>query len=245
MSFSLIIASLGAGIFSVLAPCVLPLLPAMLAPSAQQKKHQRSVIWLLTGLGVSVLLFSILLKSTTALLDVPSSFWSIISGLIIMLFGVSLVAPSLWDWVMIKTNSALRAQKNVSRAGRGSGWLGDVIFGASLGPVFSVCSPTYALIVAVILPQSPATGLVYLISYLIGLLGMLGLIAILGRAIIDKLKWSLNPHGAFRKGVGLVLVLFGLLIATGIDKSISAWLLEQGLFDWQIQIEDWLTGLQS
>ena len=63
---ALFIASLLAGVFSVLAPCVLPLVPVMIAPSAQKQK--RSVWWLLTGLGLSIIVFSILLKSTTALL---------------------------------------------------------------------------------------------------------------------------------------------------------------------------------
>ena len=51
------------------------------------------------------------------------------------------------------------------------------MIGAALGPVFSSCSPTYALIVATVLPQSFLSGLFYISVYVIGLALMLLLVA--------------------------------------------------------------------
>ena len=236
----LLIASLLAGVFSVLAPCILPLLPVMIAPSAQKQK--RSIWWLLAGLGLSIIIFSILLKSTTALLGVPAHVWSVVSGVIIILFGVTLVAPQAWDWLMLKTGLALAAQKQSAEVSAKRGRLGDLLFGASLGPIFSVCSPTYALIVAVLLPADPLQGMIYLLAYVAGLLVMLALVAALGRRIVRALGWGLNPHGIFRCVLGLVLIMIGILVATGLDKDLSAWLVGQGWFDWQVQLENWLAN---
>lgn len=236
----LLIASLLAGVFSVLAPCVLPLLPVMIAPSAQKEK--RSVWWLLAGLGLSIIIFSILLKSTTALLGVPAQVWSVVSGVIIILFGITLVAPQVWEWLMLKTGLALAVQKQSVGTSAKRGRLGDMLFGASLGPIFSVCSPTYALIVAVLLPADPLQGMLYLLAYVIGLLGMLALVAVLGRRMVRALGWGLNPHGLFRRVLGVVLIILGILVVTGLDKTISSWLVSQGWFDWQVQLESWLAG---
>ena len=223
---ALFIASLLAGVFSVLAPCVLPLVPVMIAPSAQKQK--RSVWWLLTGLGLSIIVFSILLKSTTALLGVPPQVWSVISGVIVVLFGVTLVAPRAWEWLMMRTGLAVAAQKQSAGASARRGRFGDLLFGASLGPIFSVCSPTYALIVAVLLPADPLKGALYLVAYVVGLLAMLALVALLGQRLVRALGWGLNPRGAFRRVLGAVLIVFGVLIITGLDKEISAWLVGQG-----------------
>lgn len=234
----LAIAALLAGVFSVLAPCVLPLLPAMLAPSAQSQR--RSIWWLLTGLGTSIALFSVLLKSTTALISVPVAVWSAISGLIVMLFGVTLLWPQAWEWLMQQTGLAVATQRRSAQAAQRRGRLGDLLFGASLGPVFSVCSPTYALIVAVILPQTPLAGLTYLAIYLLGLLAMLALVGAMGRRLVGRLRWGVDPQGSFRRVVGVILVVFGILLVTGLDKSISSWLVNQGWFDWQVALEEQL-----
>ncbi|USN58208.1 MAG: hypothetical protein H6767_08005 [Candidatus Peribacteria bacterium] len=45
--------------------------------------------------------------------------------------------------------------------------LGSILVGISLGPVFSSCSPTYAIILAVILPTSFLFGLVNLFAYVV------------------------------------------------------------------------------
>ena len=237
---ALFIASLLAGVFSVLAPCVLPLVPVMIAPSAQKQK--RSVWWLLTGLGLSIIVFSILLKSTTALLGVSPQVWSVISGVIVVLFGVTLVAPRTWEWLMMRTGLAVAAQKQSAGASARRGRFGYLLFGASLGLIFSVCSPTYALIVAVLLPADPLRGALYLVAYVVGLLAMLALVALLGQRLVRALGWGLNPRGAFRRVLGAVLIVFGVLIITGLDKEISAWLVGQGWFDWQVQVENWLAG---
>jgi hypothetical protein len=97
------------------------------------------------------------------------------------------------------------------------------------------------LIVAVILPAEPIVGLGYLLAYVAGLVAVLVLITIFGRKLIARLGWGINPRGTFRRVLGVVLIVIGLLILTGFDKSLLAWLVESGLFDWQINLESGLT----
>jgi len=111
------------------------------------------------------------------------------------------------------------------------GLLGDVLVGASLGPVFSSCSPTYALIVATILPQSFVTGLVNIIVYAVGLGIMLLLISIYGQKIVSRLNLLSDPNGKFKKVLGILFVVLGILIMFGWEKDIETYLIKEGIFD--------------
>ena len=224
------ILSFIAGVLSVLAPCVIVMIPLLIS-SDSTGKRLRNPVYIIGGLALSVILFSILLKSTTLLLGVPAATWSIISGIIIIVF------PSLWEKINLRLGLSLKAQQTTAGASRHNGVFGDILLGASLGPIFSACSPTYALIVASILPASPVEGMVYLLLFTLGLAFMLALIAVGGQAVIRKLGWSINPNGWFRRGLGIVLVLLGIFIATGLDKDLLGYLVSNGWFDWQIGLE--------
>lgn len=238
----LLFTSFLAGVLTVLAPCVVAILPALLARSADGKRSH-SPYWVIGGLAASVFAFSILLKSTTLLIDIPTSVWTMISGTIIVVFGIVTLFPGLWDRIALVLKLPVVAQQNLAHAQESKrGRLGDVIIGASLGPVFSACSPTYALIVASILPATPLLGIAYLLSYIAGLSLILGLIAIFGRTVIRKLGWGINPHSSFKRVLGIILILLGVLIATGLDKEILSIMVENGWFDWQINLESGLSG---
>ncbi len=236
MTLALVVSSLLAGMLSVLAPCVVGMLPVLMARSSRAKRS-RSPWWVVGGLAGSILLFSILLKSTTLLLGVPDAVWRSISGGIVLVFGVMMLWPNLWDQIAIKLGFANKSQQLLSGAAKQRGRIGDVLLGASLGPVFSACSPTYLLIVAVILPTSPINGLIYLLIYVAGLVVMIAAVLMTGRALVAKLGWGLDPSSKFHKIMGLLLVIIGFLILFGIDKMLLGWMVEQGWFQWQVDLE--------
>lgn len=233
---ALLFVSLLAGILSVLAPCVIAILPVLLARSADGKR-MRSPAYIIGGLSGSIIVFSLLLKASTLLIDIPTSTWQIISGVIIVLFGVTYLFPSLWEKLAMWLHLAERANKTSGKALQKQGRVADVVLGASLGPVFSACSPTYALIVASILPATPIRGFIYLLAFTAGLAGMLALISIGGSKIVQKLGWGINPKGWFKRILGIVLITIGLLIATGTDKQILGFVVERGWFNWQVSLE--------
>jgi cytochrome c biogenesis protein CcdA len=233
------LAALLAGMLTVLAPCVVSVIPILLARTTSSATR-RSPFLVIAGLGVSILLFSVLLKSSTLLFNVPSVAWSIISGSIVTLFGLSMVFPTLWEQVMIRTRLVFIAQSSMSKASTRKGLWGDLLLGASLGPVFSACSPTYALIVASILPVEPLLGLGYLTAFIVGLAIMLGAVALFGQALIKRLGWGINPSGIFRRVVGMLLIVIGIMMIFGLDKDLLTLLVQNGWFDWQINLE---TGL--
>ncbi len=234
MAFLLV--SLISGILSVLAPCVISIIPVLLARSSDGTRT-RNPLFIISGLLGSIFVFTILLKSTTLLIAIPASAWQLISGGIIMCFGLFSLFPKLWEAISSKLKLQARAQKNSSAALQKTGVIGDLLLGASLGPVFSACSPTYAIIIATILPVKPVVGLIYLCIFLVGLGSMLLLITLTGNKVLKKLGWGINPNGLFKKILGIIFIIIGLSIATGFEKKLLSTAVSNGLFDWQVSLE--------
>ncbi len=240
----LLVVSFLAGVLTAAAPCVLPLLPVIVGGSAlsgagdEDRRSIRHPLTIVLSLAVSIIVFSLLLKATTALLGIPDQVWSIFAGGIVVLFGITLLWPSTWDRLVTATGLSAGADRLMERSRDETGTRKDILLGAALGPVFNSCSPTYALIIAVTFPASFAEGFLYLVAYAAGLSMILLLISLFGRAVVDRLGWLSNPDGNFRKVIGVIFILVGFGVIFGLDKDLQAWILERGWYDPIKNVED-------
>ncbi len=220
--------SLTAGFLSVLAPCILPLLPVIIGGSFAEKENKWRPYIITGSLVFSLILFTLLLKVSTSLIGIDPRVWNYISGGIVITLGFVMLFPDQWDKVIGRVGVQAKSQKFLGKAGKQkNGTSSAVLTGLALGPVFSSCSPMYAWVIATVLPESTARGLLYLGMYSIGLAVALLGISLLGRRLIDKIKWASNPRGAFQKIIAVLFILVGLAVATGYDKTIQAYLLEK------------------
>ncbi|MEN9621153.1 MAG: hypothetical protein RL499_1346 [Actinomycetota bacterium] len=242
----LILVSLLAGVLTVAAPCVLPLLPVIVGGSIVADGESRRARWrpfvIAASLAVSVVVFTLLLKATTILLGIPTQVWQVISGLIVVLLGINLLFPSLWERVSTTLRLGDRSNRALDASVQRQSVGGDILTGAALGPVFSSCSPTYALIVATVLPVSFAEGLLYVTLYAIGLAIPLLLIALAGRSAARRLGWLADPHGWFRRTMGVVFVIVGVIVIIGADKALQTLILDLGWYDPIADLEGVLQG---
>ncbi len=220
--------SFTAGVLSVFAACVLPLLPVIVGGSLAAGGSRRRTYVIVGSLAVSVVAFTLLLKASTALIGVPEELWRYLSGGIVVILGIVMVFPKLW--VLVPGVNALNRGSNrlLAEGYQRQGFWGDAIMGAALGPVFASCSPTYFIILATVLPAQPFLGFLYLIAYATGLSLALLMVAILGEKLVGRLGVTLNPGGKFFRGIGVVLVVVGVLVFTGAMKDIETWFIERG-----------------
>lgn len=242
----LLVVSLLAGVLTVAAPCVLPLLPVIVGGSIVADGDGRRARWrpfvIAASLAVSVIVFTLLLKATTALLGIPTQVWQIISGVIVVLLGVNLLFPSLWERASTRLGFGDRSNRALDASVQRQSVGGDILTGAALGPVFSSCSPTYALIVATVLPVSFAEGLLYVTLYAIGLAVPLLLIALAGRSAARRLGWLADPRGWFRRTMGVLFVVVGIVVIVGADKALQTLILDLGWYDPIAELEGVLQG---
>ena len=234
---ALLILSFIAGVLTVAAPCVLPLLPVIIGGSLLEagkdkpdKQWFRPLI-IASSLAVSIITFTLLIKATTALLGIPQVVWQVISGTIVLLLGAYFLWPHAWEAVSAKSGLFNQSNAVLGKAYQRKGLGGAILIGAALGPVFSSCSPTYALIVATVLPVSFAQGLIYLVAYALGMSTTLLLIAYLGQTFVTKLRWLSNPNGWFKRIVGILFIVVGISVVFGFDKKLQTYVLERGWYD--------------
>lgn len=232
-----------AGILTIAAPCVFTLLPVIVGGSVarsgtDERKNTLRPIIITASLAASIIVFTLLLKATSSLLSVPAEVWQILAGGIIIALGANFLLPNGWTYAMSKVGLHESSNKLLGKAYFKKGYAGDILTGAALGPVFSSCSPTYAFVVASVLPSSFAQGMVYLAAYVLGLSITLLLISYAGQSLAVKLGWLADPNSVFRKTMGAVFILIGLAIILGLDKKLEARLVESGALDWLVRFED-------
>lgn len=112
---TILLISFFSGILTVLAPCVLPLLPVILGGSLAGQSKRRPYI-IIGSLIISLLLFTLLLKASTVLIQVDPSFWEYFAGGLLILFSITLIFPSVWVWLMDVTGIEKLSQQSLESA---------------------------------------------------------------------------------------------------------------------------------
>ena len=219
-----------AGVLTVLAPCILPLLPVVIGTSTNGEGRgisRRSVV-VITSLVASVFVFTLLLKASTLFITIPPAFWAYFSGTIIIAMGLLLLFPSLLSSLPGVTRLQNSSNQLVGAGYQKQNTTGDMLIGAALGPVFSTCSPTYLFIIATVLPASLGVGIIYLLGFILGLAFALLLIAYFGQQLINSVTARMNTAETVKQLFAGLIILVGIAIFTGYDKKFEAWVLDSG-----------------
>jgi len=227
-----------AGLLTALAPCVLPLLPIILGGSFDPEDRDRKRPYIITAsLVVSLILFTILLKASTVLINVDPKVWVYFSGALVVILGLFMLIPDLWSKAIGRLGIEHRSQSLLGKAFNNKNkTVSAILIGAALGPVFSSCSPTYAWVLATVLPSNTTLGLFYLAIYCLGVATSLLAIALLGRKLLERMKWASDPKGWFQRIIAILFIVVGLFIITGLDKKVQTWLVDKDFLN-LIQLE--------
>src|SRR4051812_42141604 len=137
----LLLGAFIAGMITVLAPCVLALLPIIVGGSVQgNTEDKRRPLIIATSLAVSIFSFTLLLKATSLLVAINPRVVSYISGGIIVGVGLLTLFPALYAKALIKLGIEHRAQSALGKSFQNKrNIIGPIVTGAALGPVFSSC----------------------------------------------------------------------------------------------------------
>lgn len=229
----LLIGSFIAGMLTVLAPCVLALLPIIIGGSVSgNTTDKKRPIIIAASLAISLFAFTLLLKATTLLIDVPPQTFTYISGGILIGLGLLTLFPAVYAKVLLKLGVEQRAQSALNKGFQNKReYAGPIIIGAALGPVFSSCSPVYAYILATVLPVNFFQAMAYIIAYIIGLALVLLLIGYYGQRFVSKIKFASDPKGTFQRTLAVLFILVGVFIVTGYDKKFQTYVSTHTIFN--------------
>ena len=228
---SLLIIAFLAGILTVLAPCTFMLLPIIIGGTAGAKNKWKPFI-VTASLGASLFIFTMILKVSSLLINISPDFLKYFSGGLIIILGIVSLFPQIWEFITVKLNLSDNSDKLLEKASQKEGFLGSVLTGAALGPVFSSCSPTYVVALSLVLQGDLGTGILSMIAYILGLSLVMLAIGYAGQRFTRNLRWATNPKGLFKKIISVVFILVGISIAFGLDKSFQVFIAEKTPFDY-------------
>lgn len=220
----LLIGAFIAGVITVLAPCVLPLLPVIIGGSISGNiQDKRRPLIITASLAVSLILFTLLLKVTTLFINIPPAAIVFASGGIIVGIGIVMLVPSLYEKLISSMNLQAKSQQLLGRSAGKGAVVGAIITGGALGPVFSSCSPVYGYILATVLPVNFGIAMIYMVAYIAGLSAMLLLVGFIGQRFVRRIKFASNPRGWFQRVIAVLFIIVGLLVMTGYDKRLQTY----------------------
>ena len=209
--------SLLEGIITFISPCLLPMLPIYISYFAGggQWGTRKTLV---NALGF-VLGFTAVFTAMGALAGTIGSFLqtyqtavNIVSGLIVILFGLNYLG--VLNWNLFRGNNA---QIDTGNMGFWSAALFGVIFsvgwtpcvGAFLGSALMLASQQ----------ARAAEGMLMLLCYSLGL----GIPFLVSALLIDRLKsafgWIKQHYGIINRVCGVLLILVGILMMTGLMNS--------------------------
>jgi cytochrome c-type biogenesis protein len=217
-----------AGALSTLSPCVLPLVPMLVA--AAVNAHRWGAMALGIGLALSFTIVGIFLATLGVALGLDPETFRVAGAVLLAGFGAILLVPKLQDLFARATSMLGNSGNQLLARVTFDGLAGQFFVGILLGVVWSPCvGPTLGA-ASTLASQGKNLGQIGLLMLIfgVGAAAPLVLLGSLSRAGMVKVRGRLLSVGKYGKQVfGLVMLVLGVLIATGADKSVEAWILDQ------------------
>jgi cytochrome c biogenesis protein CcdA len=227
-----------AGILSTLSPCVLPLIPIVLGAAVSE--HRLGPAALAAGLALSFAAIGLFVATVGFAIGLDGGVLRAVAAVLLVAFGAVLLVPRAQAQLAVAAgpvgNWTEQRLGGFSRAGLG----GQFAVGLLLGAVWSPCvGPTLgAASVLAAQGRDLATVALTMLAFGAGAAVPLLLLGLMSRrALVRWRERMLRAGHGGKVALGLLLVLSGLLILTGLDKALEARLVELS--------PDWLTALTT
>jgi cytochrome c-type biogenesis protein len=219
------IALFGAGVASFLAPCVVPLVPAYLGMIAGESVGSHDAARAVPATAIFVLGFATVFATFGVVAGLVGRSLSPLQGTVQRIGGIVIIVFGLALLGLVR-GPLQRERRLVKRLPKVQGPLRPFVVGVAFGAAWSPCvGPLLgaALVVAARSGQ-PAKGGLLLLSYALGI-GVPFILASLGLASSPRLNgWLQRTGPRLERLSGVILIILGVLLATGIYKDLSSYL---------------------
>jgi len=201
-----------AGVVTAVSPCVLPVLPIVLAGGATGDLRRSLAI--VAGLVTSFTVFTLTAATVLSALGLPEDLLRNLAIAVVVLVGLSLVWPPLGDAL----GRPFYALARRTPGDKGGGFL----LGISLGLLFTPCAGPVIAAVATVAATQSLTADAFLITLAYGLGAG---VVLLGVAVAARYGMNLRPvraHApAVRRTLGAGILAVAVLMALGVDKKLQ------------------------
>lgn len=210
-----------AGVFTILSPCILPVLPFILSASTMKGKYRP--LGIIVGLVASFTFFTLALTAIVHSTGLSANVLRYIAITLIFIFGLVMLFPSLSDRFARMTTPLANLGQNIQPTTTESGFVGGFIYGIALGLLWTPCAgPILAAITTLVATQSITLGTVSItLAYSIGAGLPMFFIAYGGSKIVQSSRFLSQHSEGLRQFFGGLMVLTSIAIALHWDTILQ------------------------
>lgn len=227
MTFLSLTLAFIAGLLSVLAPCVLPLLPIVIASAANESRA--GPLALATGLALSFTAIGLFVATIGFSVGFDGDWFRKFGGVLLLGFAAILLVPSLQARLAAAAGPASNWVDRTFGGFAAAGLGGQFALGALLGAVWAPCvGPTLGAASVLAAQGNNLTDVALtMLTFGIGAAVPLVLLGMLSREALSRHRTRIAGTGQRGKTIlGAILAAVGLLTLTGLDKSIETFLVQ-------------------
>jgi cytochrome c biogenesis protein CcdA/thiol-disulfide isomerase/thioredoxin len=213
------------GLFTILAPCIWPLLPIVLADVTQSKSKRRP-LGITVGVAISFAFFTLAISALESSLGFSPNILRKFAVVVLLVIGISMVVPALSRRMEASISSLSGRFGGMGRNQR-SDFSGGFITGLALGVVWTPCSGPILASVATLAATNKVSLQVVIVTlfYVAGVSIPLFGFAVGGQKLLAKSRRLSKHTGRIQIASGVIMIITAVGIYTNYDKTIEAKLL--------------------
>lgn len=210
-----------AGFATVISPCVLPVLPAILSVSAGRGKWRPYGV--IIGLIISFVFFTLALTTLVRSFGLSANVLRYVAILIIGFFGLVMLLPTFSELFARATQRVAQFGEEFQSKTKpeGSGFWSGLFLGVALGLIWTPCAgPILAAVTALVATQKVSLSVVLItLAYSVGSAIPLLAITLAGKKALTSFPFFVKHGEGIRQGFGVVMILTAVAIAFHLDVA--------------------------
>ena len=226
------------GVLTIISPCILPVIPFVLARA--DRPFLSNGLPMLVGMALAFAVVASLASVAGGWVVSANQYGRLAALVLLAVFGLTLVFPELADRVMRPlVGIGARISQSAEQAGEGS-MVAPLVLGVATGFLWAPCAgPVLGLILTgAALQGANVKTTLLLLAYAAGAATSLALALAVGGRVFAAMKNSIGAGEWIRRGLGAAVIAAVVAIALGLDTGFltnlslgSTTALEQNLLD--------------
>ena len=213
------------GLFTILAPCIWPLLPIVLADVTQSNSKRRP-LGITAGVAISFAFFTLAISALESSIGFSPNVLRKMAVVVLLVIGISMVVPALSRRMEASISSISGKFGGIGKNQR-SDFSGGFVTGLALGVVWTPCSGPILASVATLAATNKVSLQVVVVTlfYVAGVSIPLFGFAVGGQKLLAKSRRLSRHTGRIQIASGVIMIITAVGIYTNYDKTIEAKLL--------------------